>query len=122
MSTTNNRRPQPGRVTGETIALFVVIGFVLVTLVTVYAAAKFGHQLAGLEPIPADPWETLFGVLKGDVAWPMASTVIVTTSPSTRGGGSCRPLRPHSSARQPPLPTVPEPMTSPDSTRESREA
>jgi len=76
MSTTNNRRPQPGRVTGETIALFVVIGFVLVTLVTVYAAAKFGHQLAGLEPIPADPWETLFGVLKGDVAWPMASTVI----------------------------------------------
>jgi hypothetical protein len=76
MSTTNNRRPQPGRVTGETIALFVVIGFVLVTLVTVYAAAKFGHQLAGLEPIPADPWETLFGVLKGDVAWPLASTVI----------------------------------------------
>lgn len=76
MSTTNNRRPQPGRVTGETIALFVVIGFVLVALVTVYAAAKFGHQLAGLEPIPADPWETLFGVLKGDVAWPMASTVI----------------------------------------------
>lgn len=76
MSTTNNRRPQPGRVTGETIALFVVIGFVLVALVTVYAAAKFGHQLAGLEPIPVDPWETLFGVLKGDVAWPLASTVI----------------------------------------------
>ena len=34
MSTTNNRRPQPGRVTGETIALFVVIGFVLVRLLT----------------------------------------------------------------------------------------
>ena len=76
MSTTNNRRPQPGRVTGETIALFVVLGLVLVALVTVSAAAKFGHQLAGLEPIPADPWETLFGVIKGDVAWPMASTVI----------------------------------------------
>ena len=76
MSTTNNRRPQPGRVTGETIALFVVLGLVLVALVTVYAAAKFGHQIAGLEPIPADPWETLFGVIKGDVAWPMASTVI----------------------------------------------
>lgn len=76
MSTTNNRRPQPGRVTGETIALFVVLGLVLVALVTVYAAAKFGHQIAGLPPIPADPWQTLFGVIKGDVAWPMASTVI----------------------------------------------
>ena len=76
MSTTNNRRPQPGRVTGETIALFVVLGLVLVALVTVYAAAKFGHQIAGLPPVPADPWQTLFGVIKGDVAWPMASTVI----------------------------------------------
>lgn len=76
MATTNNRRPQPGRVTGETIALFVVLGLVMVALVTVYAAAKFGHQIAGLDPIPADPWETLFGVIKGDVAWPMASTVI----------------------------------------------
>ncbi len=76
MATTNNRRPQPGRVTGETIALFVVLGLVMVALVTVYAAAKFGHQIAGLEPIPADPWQTLFGVIKGDVAWPMASTVI----------------------------------------------
>ena len=76
MATTNNRRPQPGRVTGETIALFVVLGLVMVVLVTVYAAAKFGHQIAGLEPIPADPWQTLFGVIKGDVAWPMASTVI----------------------------------------------
>lgn len=76
MATANNRRPQPGRVTGETIALFVVLGLVMVALVTVYAAAKFGHQIAGLEPIPADPWQTLFGVLKGEVAWPMASTVI----------------------------------------------
>lgn len=62
--------------TGETIALFVVIGIVLIALVTVYAAAKFGHQLSGLDPIPADPWETLFGVIKGDVAWPLASTII----------------------------------------------
>jgi type IV secretory pathway TraG/TraD family ATPase VirD4 len=72
----NNRRAQPGRVTAETIALFVVLGLVLLALVTVYAAAKFGHQIAGLEPIPADPWETLFGVIRGKVAWPMASTVI----------------------------------------------
>ena len=48
MATANNRRPQPGRVTGETIALFVVLGLVMVALVTVYAAAKFGHQIAVL--------------------------------------------------------------------------
>ena len=30
MATTNNRRPQPGRVTGETIALFLVLGLVMV--------------------------------------------------------------------------------------------
>ena len=44
---------------------------------------------------------------------PMPSTVRVTTSPGCSGGGSCWPRRPHSSARQPPLPTVPEPRTSP---------
>ena len=32
------------------------------------------------------------------------------------GGGSWMPRRPHSSARQPPLPTVPDPRTSPGST------
>lgn len=71
-----NRRAQPGRMTGETIALFIGLGLVLLALVTVYAAAKFGHRIAGLPPTPADPWETLFGVLKGTVAWPAASTVI----------------------------------------------
>lgn len=76
MSTTNNRRPQPSRLTSETIALFVVLGLVVLALVTVYVAARVGHQIAGLPPTPADPWDTLFGVLKGKVAWPMASTVI----------------------------------------------
>ncbi len=73
---TNNRRAQPGRVPGETIALFVLLGLVLLVLATVYAAARIGHQVAGLPATPADPWETLFGVLKGTVAWPMASTIV----------------------------------------------
>ncbi len=76
---TNNRRAQPGRVPGETIALFVLLGLVLLVLATVYAAAKIGHQVAGLPATPADPWETLFGVLKGTVAWPMASTIVAGT-------------------------------------------
>lgn len=76
MSPANNRRPQPSRFPGETIALFVVIGVIVFVLIVVYVAARFGHQMAGLPSVPADPWETLFGVLTGEVAWPMASTVI----------------------------------------------
>src|SRR6185437_12947715 len=53
---------------------------------------------------------------------PMPSTVISTTSPGRSGGGSSWPRRPHSSARQPPLPQVPEPSTSPARTQVPREA
>ena len=76
MATANNRRAQPGRVTPETIMLWVVLGVAGVALVTVYAAVRIGHQVAGLPPAPSDPWAVLFGVLGGDVAWPMASTVV----------------------------------------------
>src|SRR6185437_2851813 len=53
---------------------------------------------------------------------PRASTVSVTTSPGLSGGGVWVPLRPHSSARQPPLPQVPEPSRSPGRTQVPREA
>lgn len=75
-SRANNRREQPSRVTGDTVAFFVLLGVVLLALVTVYLAVKLGHQLAGLAPAPSDPWEVFFGVLEGDVAWPVQSTVV----------------------------------------------
>ena len=53
---------------------------------------------------------------------PMPSTVRVTTSPGCSGGGVWVPARPHSSARQPPLPQVPEPSRSPGRTQVPREA
>jgi len=54
---------------------------------------------------------------------PMPSTVRVTTSPGTSGGSSSRDApRPHSSPRQPPLPQVPDPSTSPGRTTVPREA
>lgn len=74
--TTNNRRPQPGRMSGETFTLFVLAMIVVVTVGTVYVAVHLGHQLAGLPPAPADPWATLAGVVRGKVEWPAASTVI----------------------------------------------
>lgn len=71
-----NRRPQPSRLTGETIAVFVAIGTVLLLLMVVNLAARIGHQIAGLPAPPADPWSILFGVASGQVAWPLASTLV----------------------------------------------
>ena len=57
MSTTSNRRRDPGTLTGETVALLV---FVLVTLVGgggLYAAVRLGHQLDGTaQGLPSDPF------------------------------------------------------------------
>lgn len=77
----NNRRAQPSSSTTETILLCSTIGFVLSVLFTVYVAAQLGHKLAGLAPIPSDPFETLFGVLSGKVAWPVQSTIIAVIVP-----------------------------------------
>ena len=43
-------------------------------------------------------------------------------SPVCSGGGTRSPALPHSSPRQPPWPTVPEPRTSPGRTTELRDA
>ena len=76
MSPSNNRRPQPGRLAGETVMLWVGIGVVVFAVATVYAAVKLGHQFASLPPGPLNPWAIFFGVLQGDVAWPVQSTVV----------------------------------------------
>src|SRR2546422_1775703 len=54
------------------------------------------------------------GAPETTVFWivPSPSTIIVTTSPMASGGGSCFPLRPQNSTRQP-FPQVPDAMTSP---------
>src|SRR4051812_40824143 len=56
------------------------------------------------------------------VSVPIPSTVSETVSPGPSGGGVRSPRNPHSSARQPPFPHVPEPRTSPGTTRVPREA
>ncbi|WP_260465148.1 type IV secretory system conjugative DNA transfer family protein [Arachnia propionica] len=46
----------------------------IIILGVIHVAVTLGHSLAGLPPASANPWRNLFGVLKGEVAWPMAST------------------------------------------------
>jgi len=78
VTTPNNRRRDPGGLTGETVLLW--IGLVLVVLVvgTVYAAVHLGHRIdrTGVD-VPADPFALFFGVLGGEVAWPAAGAWVL---------------------------------------------
>ena len=74
MSTPNNRRRDPGGLSGEAVLVWVGIVAVVIVVGSVYAALHVGHRLAGTgAEVPAGPFEALFGLLSGDVAWPGAA-------------------------------------------------
>ena len=75
MSTPSNRKRQPSGQAGETTILFALAGGTLGIAVLVTVAVRIGHRIAGLPPTEGDLWQTLFGVLAGDIAWPIASTL-----------------------------------------------
>ncbi|GGO94038.1 hypothetical protein GCM10011584_34130 [Nocardioides phosphati] len=75
MARGSNRRNQPGGF-GEAVALWVAIGAIVSALVLVYAGVRIGHELAGIEKTPTDPWAVFFGVLDGSVAWPTESWIV----------------------------------------------
>ena len=74
MSTPNNRRRDPGGLTGEMVLLWVGIVLVVLVVGSVYAAMHLGHKIAGTGGVlPADPFSVLFGLLGGELAWPGAA-------------------------------------------------
>ena len=79
MSTPNNRRRDPGGAGGEAILLWVAIVAVVLAVVSVNVAVHLGHRLAGTSTadVPRDPFAVLFGVLGGDVAWPVTATWVL---------------------------------------------
>jgi hypothetical protein len=57
VSPTNNRRRDPGGLSGEVVLLWVGILVVVVVVGAVYAAMHLGHRLAGTGVVlPADPF------------------------------------------------------------------
>jgi hypothetical protein len=80
MSTANNRRPQPGGWSAETIALWCAITTITTAVLVAYAGVQIGHRLAGLPTPTGGLWETVFGLLGGDVAWPGESTAVAVTA------------------------------------------
>lgn len=74
MSTPNNRRRDPGGISGEVILLWIGIVLVVVVVGFVYAAMHLGHRLAGSGvEVPGNPFAVVFGLLGGDLPWPGAA-------------------------------------------------
>lgn len=74
MSTPNNRRRDPGRMSGETILLFIAVAAVVVIGGGAYVAVRLGHAFEGdVATLPSDPFAVVFGVFSGKVTWPTAS-------------------------------------------------
>ena len=73
MSVPNNRRRDPGGLTGEIVLLWVAIVTVTVAVGFVYAAMHLGHKIAGTGvDVPRDPFSVAFGLFGGKLAWPGA--------------------------------------------------
>lgn len=71
-----NRRTEPGRFDATTILILVVVGIVGVALLVVWAAFAVGSQIDEINPeLPGNPFDVLFGVLRGRFTW---STAILT--------------------------------------------
>lgn len=74
MSVPNNRRRDPGGLSGEVVLLWIGIVTVVVLVGAVYAAMHLGHKIAGTgTAVPANPFDVFFGLLGGDVPWPGAA-------------------------------------------------
>ncbi|BDZ44018.1 hypothetical protein GCM10025865_33600 (plasmid) [Paraoerskovia sediminicola] len=79
MTRPNNRRRDPGGLSGETVLLFSLIALAMLALVAVNVAVHLGNRLDGVEPeLPADPFAVAFGLVTGDVVWPDSATVVVS--------------------------------------------
>lgn len=81
MTTTSNRRPDPGKMSGETLMLLIVVLTVLIGGGGIYAAVRIGHQIDGTAAgLPADPFTLVIGLFTGKVSWPASGTWIIAAA------------------------------------------
>lgn len=76
MSATGKRK-DPASSRGEAIALASTLGTLVVVVGAIWGAAHLGARMAGLTPPPTHPLELVFGLIRGEVAWPTQATVVV---------------------------------------------
>lgn len=75
MSRPNNRRREPGTMDGQTIALTVLVGLVVLGVSLVNLAVHVGHRIdATGVAVPGDPFQLVIQVLSGELPWPKSGT------------------------------------------------
>ncbi|NMR32327.1 TraM recognition domain-containing protein [Crystallibacter degradans] len=62
----------------EGILLFIVMGLLAAVLGGTWAAAHWGSSLAGLPEPPNHPAVLVSGLVKGEIPWPLESTLVAT--------------------------------------------
>ena len=71
MSSQNNRRTDPGGLSGETVLGIIVLCFIFVGGGALYAAVYLGHKIAGTaDAVPANPIDLLLEFVSGRLPWP----------------------------------------------------
>lgn len=80
MSVPNNRRREPGGLTGQAIAIWVGIVVVVLAVGPVYVAVKAGTALAGRrQHVPGNPFAVFLDLLEHTLSWPgRTGTVLLT--------------------------------------------
>lgn len=75
MNRPNNRRREPGTMDGQTIALAVLVGLVVVGVALVNLAVHLGHRIDGTGvAVPGDPFQLVVQVVSGELPWPRSGT------------------------------------------------
>jgi type IV secretory pathway TraG/TraD family ATPase VirD4 len=73
---TDRRKQNAGGSDG--VLIWVFLGLAVVLIGGIWGGMVFGSKIAGVNPdLPSDPFEIVFGTLKGTYAWPLAATWIV---------------------------------------------
>ena len=71
MPSPNNRRTDPGGLSGETILGIIFLAVVLVGGSGLYFSLYLGHSIAGsVDAVPSNPIDLIVAFASGEVAWP----------------------------------------------------
>lgn len=73
----NNRRREPGKANNEKLILGFALSAIAIVAV-VWVSMTMGSQMDGVNPnLTRDPFEMISGLLRGNLVWPAAATLIV---------------------------------------------